>query len=76
VLSVPVVDLDGDHATAVNHSRVYVHRDGEWRLARVSANRWTLRRDDGRWRVELRTNRLLDGDPDARALLATGDADE
>jgi len=69
VLSLPVIDLDGDRATAVNHSRVYLHEGQGWRLARVSANRWRLRRRDRRWEVELRTNRLLDGDPAARALL-------
>jgi len=36
---------------------------------RVSANRWELRRVAGIWRIDRRTNRLMNGDPDARALL-------
>ena len=40
-----------------------------WRLERVSANRWELERIDGTWRVIRRTNRLLDGTPQARRLL-------
>jgi hypothetical protein len=36
---------------------------------RVSSNRWELRKSDGQWRVQRRTNRLLDGDEAARALL-------
>jgi hypothetical protein len=35
----------------------------------VSANRWELRRVAGIWRIDRRTNRLMNGDPDARALL-------
>lgn len=70
VLSLPIIRLAGDRATAVNHSRVYVHSGSEWRLARVSSNHWTLRKCGGRWEVELRTNRLLNGDPGAAALLA------
>lgn len=69
VLSQPIVQVDGDHATAVGYSRVYV-RDGEhWSVVRVSANRWQLERIDGSWRVASRVNRLLDGSAQARRLL-------
>ena len=69
VLSLPVVRVDGDTAVAVNHSRVYLHETDHWRLERVSANRWELRRVDGRWQVVRRANRLLDGATEPRALL-------
>ena len=59
-------------AVAVNHSRVYLKDGAYWRLERVSANRWELERIDGTWRVTRRTNRLLDGTPEARALLTPG----
>jgi hypothetical protein len=70
VLSMPQVAVEGDTAVAVNHSRVYLKDSAHWRLERVSANRWELERTDGTWRVRRRTNRLLDGSPEARALLA------
>ena len=66
----PQVAVDVDTAVAVNHSRVYLRDGAHWRLERVSANRWELERLDGTWQVKRRTNRLLDGSPEARALLA------
>lgn len=73
VLSLPHVLLQGDQAIATNYSRVYVLREGEWHVARAAANRWELTRDaQGRWRVARRINRLLDGTPAPRALLAQG----
>ena len=58
-----------DVAVAVNHSRVYIRDGPHWRLERVGANRWELERIDGTWQVIRRTNRLLDGMPEARRLL-------
>src|SRR5215831_7898042 len=69
VLSAPRVSVEGDVAVAVNHSRVYLKDGPHWRLERVSANRWELERIDGTWQVIRRTNRLLDGTPEARRLL-------
>lgn len=69
VLSTPVVELAGDRATASCYSRLYLHQDGHWIVARVSANRWELERTDAGWRVRSRENRLLDGSEVARALL-------
>jgi ketosteroid isomerase-like protein len=69
VLSAPQVSVGGDVAVAVNHSRVYLKDGPYWRLERVSANRWELERIDGMWLVIRRTNRLLDGTPEARRLL-------
>jgi ketosteroid isomerase-like protein len=70
VLSSPRVSIDGDAATAVNTSRVYVRRGGHWQVERVSANLWVLRRTAEGWRVVRRVNRLLDGSAPARVLLA------
>lgn len=72
VLSTPRIDLDGDRATAVNHSIVLQHGDNGWDAVRVSANRWELERLDGAWRVRSRTAQLLDGSIAARGLLAGG----
>jgi len=73
VLSLPVVTVKGNRATAINYSRVYVKHGDHWRVARMSANHWDLtREDDGQWRVKTRTNRLLDGSEEARAVLSGG----
>jgi hypothetical protein len=72
VINTPIVVVDGDTAVATGHSTTY-RRDGErFYPDRVSANRWELERVDGRWRTKLRVNRLLDGSPEARAVLARG----
>ena len=65
VMGLPRVQVDGDRAVAVNHTVVL--RAGEvWRTA---ANRWELVRTPAGWQVASRTNRLLDGSPEARDLL-------
>jgi hypothetical protein len=40
-----------------------------FRIHRVGANRWELRRGKAGWKVTRRTLRPLDGSDDARALL-------
>ncbi|WP_026454535.1 nuclear transport factor 2 family protein [Saccharomonospora iraqiensis] len=45
-------------------------RPGGFRVLRVTANHWHLRRGPHGWRVHRRTNRLLDGRPTAPTLLA------
>lgn len=55
-----LIQLDGDSATALNYSLI-MRRDGDrFYLWRVSAVRWDLARLDSGWRVQRRTNRLLD----------------
>ena len=64
------IHIEGEQAVAVGHSCVLRHRDGGFEAYRVSANRWELTKDaDGTWRVSKRSNRLLDGNPLAPALL-------
>jgi hypothetical protein len=71
VLSLPRITLRGDLASAVNYSRLYRHDGRTWFVARVSANYWSLAREDRGWVVVDRRNRLLNGDAAARALLRT-----
>jgi SnoaL-like domain len=71
-LNLPIVVVDGDHATVTGHSNTYHQEDGRYVVARVSANRWELDKLDGRWQVHSRVNRILDGTPEARELLARG----
>lgn len=72
VIGMPLVTIAGDRATATGYSRIYL-RDGDgWKVERASANRWELVRTEEGWKVESRLNRLLDGSPEARAILARG----
>ncbi|HTY32456.1 nuclear transport factor 2 family protein [Mycobacterium sp.] len=70
-----VVTLDGDEAVAVCESLVLV-RDGSekgaYRVWRATAHHFALRRIDDRWQITTRTSRVLDGNPDAHALLTKG----
>lgn len=68
----PHIRVDGDDAAAVNYTLLAIHNaeTGLWDARRVSANRWLLRRDDGRWRIVDRTIDVLDGGARARDLLA------
>lgn len=67
-----VVTVTGDSAAAVCESLVLV-RDGDgYRVWRATANHFTLQRIDDRWLITVRTSRVLDGNPGARALLTAG----
>lgn len=70
VLGPPVIDLDGDRASARCHSVVLARAGEAWEPVRVAANRWELTRTPEGWRVTRRVNALLDGREAARALLA------
>lgn len=70
-----VVTVDGDSAVAVCESLVLV-RDGSdkegYRVWRATAHHFVLRRTDAGWRIATRTSRVLNGNPDAHALLLSG----
>ncbi len=72
VLTAPLISVDGDEATAWNYAlniRWDAAEDRFW-VARVSANRWDLRRRSGRWEVTHRVNRALGRIPGAPRRLA------
>ncbi|MBH1997534.1 MAG: nuclear transport factor 2 family protein [Sphingomonadaceae bacterium] len=69
ILSPPVIALEGDRATARNHSVVFRKAGELWEAHRASANLWHLVRTEEGWRIARRVNRLLDGSTDARALI-------
>lgn len=70
-----VVTVTGDEAVAVCESLVLV-RDGSekgaYRVWRATAHHFALRRIDDQWQISIRTSRVLDGNPDAHALLTKG----
>lgn len=75
VMGLPYITLNGDSATALSYSRVYRHRNGEFTIWRVSANFWRCVRNNGEWKVVHRSNRLLDGNEEARELLRNVDSE-
>ena len=64
-----VVTVDGDAAVAVCESLVLIRDDQGYRVWRCTANHFVLHRIDGQWRIGTRTSRVLDGSPEAHALL-------
>ena len=61
------VDLQGDHAVAIGYSRLYLRKDNDIELWRLSFNRWELARGEGGWRVARRSTRVL-GHAEAQRL--------
>jgi hypothetical protein len=74
VMGLPFITVTGDEASALNYSCV-MRPDGDARFFpwRVSANHWELVRQQGRWWIRRRTNRLMTGDPQALTLLRSID---
>ena len=72
ILTAPHIEIDGDEATGRSYS-LMVRWDPEverfW-VFRLSATRWHWRRSNSVWRIANRTNRLLNGDEAARAMMA------
>ena len=70
----PRITLLGDRAEALAYSYVARRRNGEWFLYRAAINRWQLVRTPAGWRIENRTNRLLEGTEDSYAVMREGSA--
>jgi SnoaL-like domain len=71
VMGLPLVEVDGNVATATGHSMLVRFDAGVvgFHVARLSANRWELTRTAAGWQVDRRVNQLLDGRDSARALM-------
>ena len=67
----PVVNVEGDVATATGYTRVYRHTSDGYEVWRLSANHWEFRRLPEGWRVTRRTNHVIDGGPEAPKLLGS-----
>jgi len=72
VIGLPHLRIDGDTAVGTSYSRLYRSEGENFRIWRVGANRWEFVRTPDGWRVKYRTNRVLNGDAEARELLRRG----
>ena len=83
----PRVQLNGDTAVAVSYLQILTpNREAKpvelsghgvssgYRVHRLGANRWDLKRTPGGWKVTRRAYRMLDGTEDARELLRQAQA--
>ena len=70
--------VDGDTAVATCHSQLLLRNQDEdsFRVWRVTANRFDLKKIDGTWQIQRRTSRVLDGRPEAPELLGRAGAGE
>lgn len=66
------ISVDGDTAQAVGHTLMVIKDEGDFRffVRRATASLWQFVRTEAGWKVARRTNRLLDGSEEARALFA------
>jgi hypothetical protein len=69
VQSAPIVTVDGDRASAITYSQVFLHTEDGYGVWRVSANQWECRRTPFGWRLTRRTNRVIDGASASRDIL-------
>lgn len=74
VLEPGYVEIGGDTAVATCKSQLILKDEDSdgFTVARVTANRWELRKIDGEWKCTVRTSRVLDGRAEAVELLARG----
>jgi SnoaL-like domain len=68
----PLIKVEGDRAIVIDHSNTFHQEGSEFAIGRVSSNRWDLVRVDGKWQVERRVNRLLDGSASSRSVFTDG----
>jgi hypothetical protein len=70
LMTAPHVVIHGNKAVATNYNQLVEHGGNEFHTTRVTANRWELVREDGKWLIERRILRLLTGTREAQQLLA------
>ncbi|UZW57247.1 nuclear transport factor 2 family protein [Sphingobium sp. JS3065] len=66
----PHIVVDGDRASATHYAFLFMHENGHFKAARLSSSRWEFLRIGAGWKIANRKNRLLDGNPEAREILA------
>ncbi len=68
VIGLPRVTVSNDVAIATCYARLYLRGENGFIVHRVSANRWEFVRTATGWKISKRTNRLLDGTDESKAL--------
>jgi len=69
VQGVPLINVEGDEAQAINYSRVFRYTDPGYEVWRVSANEWKFRRTADGWRVTSREAMVIDGGDASKGIL-------
>ena len=69
-LGLPLIEIRGNQAIATNYAKLFRQEDGHFELVRLVVSRWLLRKQDGTWKILRRTNHLLNGSKESRALQA------
>ena len=72
VIGMPFLQIDGDTAVATCYASLNHYTGDGFRIGRITANRWEFVRTAGGWRVQRRTNRILNGEEEPRAILRRG----
>ncbi len=67
-MGLPFITLKGDQAVATSYAKLLRQTDGRFELVRLVVSRWLLRKEGGVWKVAHRTNHLLNGSAESRAL--------
>ena len=70
LMTAPHVMIHGNKAVATNYNQLVEHGQNGFHTTRVTANRWELVRQNGRWLIERRILRLLSGPREAQQLLS------
>lgn len=70
LMTTPHVVVQGDKAVATNYNQLVEHGQTGFHTTRVTANRWELVRQQGKWRIQRRVLRLLTGAREAQRLLS------
>jgi SnoaL-like domain len=69
LMTAPHLAIHGNKAVATNYNQLVEREGNEFHTTRVTANRWELVRQNGKWVIERRVLRLLTGARDAREVL-------
>jgi len=69
LMTAPHVVIQGDKAVATNYNQLVEREADNFHTTRVTANRWELVRQDGKWLIQRRILRLLSGTREAQQLL-------
>lgn len=67
----PVVRVEGDRATAVGYTNVFLHTPDAYVVWRVSANLWEFRRTSDGWRMARRTTQVIGNGGQGQKILGS-----